>query len=94
MSCTVYTRRYLVYIYMGYYGILLCFLIAQLHDDKETYTNWGTAVVSLNHFIIGGVIANVSEKSMYDTTKDRYRKWYNVGADLFTFTAFVLSIIN
>jgi len=82
------------FLYLGYYVVLLGVLLAQLQDATENYTNWGTAVVTFSHFMLGLVDVRMSGKSLWEKSKERYGQWYNAAADVFSAVAFGLSVLS
>lgn len=83
----------ILWLYFGYYFVLLGVLIAQLSTDQgNNYTNWGTVAVTTSHFTIG-FVESIVAGSVFGKARERYAKWYNVAADVLTLSALVLSIV-
>jgi len=91
---------YIRWIYISYFFILgILILVQAVKDQNGTYTNYGTAVVTTLHLILGtlelsGIRIHINNTAtIIQTTLQRYRNTaYNVVADFLIMVALILSI--
>ena len=98
--------NYIQWIYISYFFILGILIIVQTTDLKATYTNYGTAVVTVLHLILGSIelsglrielsglrIQINDTKTIIDSLRGRYtNRIYNILADILITATLILSI--
>jgi len=86
-------ENFIVLLYLFYFVVLFALILAQVNEIHRNYTNWGTAVVTVSHFCVGGIEVLVSSQTIQQKIQRRYIYWYNIAADILTGGALITSVI-